>query len=323
MEIILSMGFGQNLFVAGVNDITYPYMTSSDGVNWTKRRLKFRDETFTTSFGPTGVAYGNGMFMGMAGGEVDTSTDGVNWYSVAQLFDSAPFPTTASTVAYTGSLFVAGSEDGLVCTSTDGKAWSIKARTGSALDNMQLAYGNGIIVAAGSRHILTSKDGGITFRLVNNPTHGTYTAFFTSVAYGDGVFVAVDVNGVIYSSTDGVTWIWRGNYANGDAFNGVAFGLHTFAAIGEVPTAAVDGNTAWLYTSTMPSWHQAQLTDFNEVYPSTKIAVDTNLRYAYYVSRRTGLTVLWWGGTSWRTGPLPSTGTGDPVVDSTTHLSGM
>jgi hypothetical protein len=84
---------------------TYNVYTSTNATSWTATSLSFRS-----------LAYGNGVYVGTTGSNVQTSTDFSTW-------------TTALTVGsqYVGfgdGKFVASNTTGSIRTSTDGTTWT-------------------------------------------------------------------------------------------------------------------------------------------------------------------------------------------------------
>jgi hypothetical protein len=95
---------------------SHQVMTTRDGDHWTIRE----DEA-----GPGQMVYGNGVFVGVGNGQFWTSNDGEKWSSQGS---SDPF---CLDVAYGGGHFISAgqvcnSETGVVLTSEDGQAWTLR-----------------------------------------------------------------------------------------------------------------------------------------------------------------------------------------------------
>jgi hypothetical protein len=245
---VRSLTYGNNLFVAGISDIDHPFMVSSDGVSWGLRAIADPNGSATTSAASYGVAYGGNRYVGVGTypHSVAHSANALNWFTANGSNAVPGFPGNANGLTFGNGYFFACHSGGKISRSTNGLSWTVPAASGDPNEVMWgIAYGNGMVVAVGNKRIFTSTDGGNSFSAAANPTRGSYTAYFNGVTFGNGTFVAVDNNGVIYSSTDGFNWIWRGNYANGDAFRGVGFGGDTFVAVGD----AVAPQSAYIYSS--------------------------------------------------------------------------
>lgn len=149
------------------------------------------------------LTYGNGSFVAVGKGLIQTSTDyGNTWASFA-------VSNTLASVTYSSAIgkFVALPgffRDG-VYTSTDGSAWTLSQTLPdipSALTST--TYGNGKFVAVmnGSSNVFYSIDG------VNWSVGTSSSEPWSSVTYGNGKFVAVsnDGNSPVMYSGDGLSW---------------------------------------------------------------------------------------------------------------------
>lgn len=93
---------------------------SSGFLTWTERRTPF-----TNRFG-VGLACGNGVFVADLQEIIATSTDGLNWTSVA-----LPANTVSDTVTFQNGRFIVTAQQGELFTSTDGAHWTTVMPTSS------------------------------------------------------------------------------------------------------------------------------------------------------------------------------------------------
>lgn len=150
------------------------------------------------------LAFGAGRFVSLATDQINYSTDGVTWQTVAP---PAGYPTTFRALTYGADKFVGVSMlyngDSYSATSVDGLSWSIKTMpAGSWLD---VAYGNGRFVAVDAAtytpQTAVSTDGATWSTQAS-------TERLRSVAFGNGRFVAStwSATNQVRVSADGVTW---------------------------------------------------------------------------------------------------------------------
>ena len=140
-----SVAFADDTFVVvnsaagGVNRV----MTSNDGVTWTPRNAGIQVNEWT------GVAYGAGVFVAVAGTGTDrvmTSPDGVTWTP-----RSAASANYWTAVTYGGGQFVAVAFGGAVMTSPDGITWTSQSSGNTALWRS---------VAAGPQYVAVGQSSG-------------------------------------------------------------------------------------------------------------------------------------------------------------------
>jgi hypothetical protein len=152
------------------------------------------------------LTYGNGSFVAVGQGLIQTSLDyGNTWSSFA-------VSNTLSSVTYSPNLgkFVALPgffEDGLY-TSTDSSNWTLSQTLPSVQSApTSLTYGNGQFVAPlyGDSNVFYSRDG-INWNLAQSPL----ATQWSSITYGNGTFLAVSNSTsnfeTMYSNDDGITW---------------------------------------------------------------------------------------------------------------------
>ncbi len=133
-----------------------------------------------------------------------------------------------------------GARSGVVLTSSDGFAWTIREPGDMRRSLSGVAYGNGTYVAAGRWGVILRSSDEINWT-VDNPGAGNH---LNAIAYGDGRFVTVGENGAVLSSGDGVDWA-RHNSGARSTFYGVTYGNNEFIAVGArgVVMASPDGET--------------------------------------------------------------------------------
>jgi hypothetical protein len=206
-----AFGGGQFVGVGSYGTI----VTSTDGVSWV-------DRNSGTHQSLTDIAFGNGLFLALASGDINagvagailTSADGVNWIQRP----SGGAPDYFQAIAYGDGQFVALSYPGTILSSHDGTNW-VRQVTGDSLS--AIAYGSGKFVILGystNGLVVITFDGVSWVELPPGPELPV-----NAIVYGDGQFVGVGASGNLVTSADGATWIDRGTrvsftdigYANG------------------------------------------------------------------------------------------------------------
>jgi hypothetical protein len=154
------------------------------------------------------------------GSDLYRSTDnGASWTLAV-----SPVSDTLFGIAWGNGVFVAGTPNGKLITSSDGLTWTIRVSS-SSKGFSGVAYGDGVFVAVGGNTLARSTDNGQTWTVTSAPGG----AQWNQIGFGNGTFVATSsslsqIGGVIYcSSDDGQTWTTPdpGGVYN---FNGVAYG---------------------------------------------------------------------------------------------------
>jgi hypothetical protein len=228
---LTAVAYANNLFVA----LDYrTILTSTDGITWTPQ-LTNNSEGYLT-----GVAYGQGRFVVVSGGNlISSSADGIVWTEgpVASL----------NGVAYGNGRFVAVGSDSTFI-STNGTDWE----QGGAIDASGLTYANGMFVSVGAQGaIATSPDGELWTEILSPLTvddlHRVIYAggLFVAVGGEQSVFelgperartdsgVSVSPYATLLTSPDGVSWTRRSDNPWGDSgLNAVAYGNGCFVALG-------------------------------------------------------------------------------------------
>jgi hypothetical protein len=185
------------------------------------------------------VAYGNGMFVAVAGSgtnRIMTSPDGINWTARP----SADENNGWRSVVYGGGQFVAVAWTGSakrVMTSPDGITWTARPSADENNGWRSVVYGGGQFVAVAwtgsAKRVMTSPDG-INWTAQTDNLFGTWE----SVTYGNpqgtgGLYVAVGSSGSgsrVMTSPDGITWTGRTASAQ-LSWGSVAYGNGLFVAV--------------------------------------------------------------------------------------------
>ena len=183
----LAVTYGDDKFVAVGNTSTAAY--SSDGITWSASSIA------NTSW--TGVAYGNGTFVAVAGaGQSGAySYDGINWNYTNLTISSA----NLKTITYGNGYFVVTSYvNASISYSRDGINWSSVSRSSNANIHTGIAYGNGIY------NILNYAESSFSYDALNW-TNSNNVQFndWLSLSYGNNRFVGASSYDGHVSSIDG------------------------------------------------------------------------------------------------------------------------
>jgi hypothetical protein len=187
------------------------------------------------------IAFGNGLFVGVAGAMIVTSPDGTNWIS-RPLSDGARLRG----IDFANGLFVAVGN--VLMTSSDGTNWAIQTISRTNTLN-EVAFGAGTFVVVGTGGtILTSSDG---LAWTDRSTAVSPSLYLTGITFGNGLFVGCANTSPSFSvitSRDGISW----SAAPGKAWypQCVAYGNGTFVVGGSVSaTSRTGGGWTELNTS--------------------------------------------------------------------------
>jgi hypothetical protein len=221
----------------------------SKGTSWTVATAP----GFGTITNFSGVTYGNGMFVAIAGNgglnKFITSTDGIQWKSI-----TVPAGQWKA-MTYGNGLFVAVSSvnsipgNNMIITSPDGVNWTVRTSPLSQL--YSVGYGNGMFVATanGTANYITSSDG-ITWTLRSLPVTSTH-----AVGFGNGKFVLPN-GSIVQTSTDGITFATSSS-ASTRSWKAVTYGNGLYVAVASDGTisnsvmTSPDGTTWTSRTSTL------------------------------------------------------------------------
>ena len=169
---------------------------------------KVSESTTLNSVNWSGLAHGNGKFVAVGKGLIQTSSDYGNTWSSFQVSN------TLSSVTYsheTGTfLALPGFFDDGIYTSNNGLTWTLNQTLPTSVPSAQtsLTYGNGKFVAVlnGDSNVFYSRDG-INW---NVTTDGTYASNWSSVTFENNRFVVVSSSVSSFDSMysmDGISWI--------------------------------------------------------------------------------------------------------------------
>jgi hypothetical protein len=242
-----SVTYGNGVFVAVATN-SNAAATSPDGINWTARTLPSSASWSSVTYGN---AYGNGIFVAVAGGpstKAATSPDGIIW-------TARTLPSSASwrSVSYGNGVFVAiaGGATTVAASSTDGMNWTARTLPSSA-NWYSVTYGNGVFVAVTNSNAAATSPDGMNWTARTFPV----SASWYSVTYGNGVFVAVAFSSVAAAtSPDGIIWTLRTSLPFNAGWQSVTYGNGVFVAIDWSSTAAATSPDGITWTSrTLPSY---------------------------------------------------------------------
>ena len=238
---LTSIDFVNQTWIRGAYNYgtSFTYSTSKDLINW--NTLFFGT---SIKWGPTAIAYGNGIYVIVGSSFTSASQTTQNFFStdLISFTSSANLPAQAywTSVAYGNSNFVAVSygkngfsnTSNVAATSTNGITWT--SRTIPAGNYRKVIYANGLFVAS------TSADGSAS-SLYSTSTDGiTWTArtlpssiYQTGVQYGNGLYLIANfgnTSSYVYYSTDAVTWTLGSRSLSGRYIGAnVAYGNGVFA----------------------------------------------------------------------------------------------
>lgn len=173
------VAYGNGLWVAAGGNGWWGH--SKDLVYWVQN-----PEHPTNNSAYRDLAFGDGMFIAVGGGNRMMSRDGLKW--------TQRTAGSSQAIVFGGGKFVAVGSDGCAVTS-DGITWRERACTGPVRD---VTYGNGRFVATDREQLLVSEDT-VTWTKVA-------TQVMTRVGFAQGVFVGGTPGGIIKTSVDGKTW---------------------------------------------------------------------------------------------------------------------
>lgn len=212
---------------------------SSDGKSWNGVLSGYWKLNAVTWSGTQFVAVGHG-------GTLFTSPDGTNWTK-----RDAGTSANLNTVAWNGSNFVVGSDNGYV-TSRDGVTWS-RQRTGTFHPFKHIFSYNKIFYAMtnglnGETKALVSSDG-VTWTANPLSVKPFSTGAFAGGTHGRS-FVLVGSNGAVATSSDWVTWAARSPVTT-NPLNAVMWTGQKFIAVGDYGTVIDStGGASWIYRRT-------------------------------------------------------------------------
>ncbi len=229
--------------------------TSVDGTSWANQ-TSGQFQYFNA------VAFGGGRFVAVAG-RSGYSSDG-SFY----LEGNDP-PSLLSCITYTGSVFLAAGDRGLIATSSDGTSWTTVQETeGSAANLSLVANGGGRLVALGSRFnnngfretvtIFNKLDGNGWSDEVPLTVDGiTAEPLFTELVYLNNQFFLLGSNGAILTSSNGESFVTRNAVEgfSGPTFSSVAYnnGRYLAGGAGSTLFESTDEGITWTTVEDLPS----------------------------------------------------------------------
>jgi hypothetical protein len=163
------------------------------------------------------AAFGNGIFVGVGGTDVSTSTDGLHWSPIY------PGGEYHGSIAFGNGTFVSGWGGGL-STSVDGASWDHHPGFPSDVELIRIRYLDHLFVAIGRLYLVGGATEGVLYTSANGLewTQRLHLASsedwtwlgFAAITHGSGRFVAVGTRsgplnsgeGFTYTSADGITW---------------------------------------------------------------------------------------------------------------------
>ena len=229
-----SVQFVNGKFLVGSNDQRLNgFLYSSDGLTW--------KSTASPAKTCVNFAYGNGLWVGMSGTTLLTSSDGETWIeSSATGLNSG----SKNGLAFGNNTFVTGASNGEIYYSSDGLNWT-NITVGSE-DWQSVTYANNKFVAVGRKGATAYSSNGSVWTVVDPISDNSWY----SVTYGDGKFVAVSGNGTnrVMWSTDGISWT-AASATEANSWNSVTYGGDKFVAVSNNGTDRV----MWSTTGADPS----------------------------------------------------------------------
>lgn len=152
-----------------------------------------------------------------------TSIDGLTWtahQTNGQLLD-------LKDIVWTGSQYIATSDNGWFYTSPDAITWTLQQVQTSLIDINALAWSGSVAVAVGEDGNIWSTTDGITW----TQHVGVSTDSLGDVEWLNNQFVAVGANGTVLFSTDGTNWTTE-TTGTADFLATVAWSGNTYVALG-------------------------------------------------------------------------------------------
>ncbi|MBM3684802.1 MAG: hypothetical protein FJW83_09745 [Actinobacteria bacterium] len=193
-------------------------------------------DTTTLTVGGSGLAYGDGVFVGVncvsgAGNEFLVSSDGSTWINLGTASDIC-----MTSITYGDGKFVALSQyDRHIHVSDDGGLnWDqIDPTVANFAEWTGITYGAGRFVAVSffpGRKVLTSTDA-VTWTAIDADAASSTIdqTQWRDIAYGNGIFVGISHYSRSLTSPDGLTWTLTSSLPVGAA--DIAFGNGTFVAV--------------------------------------------------------------------------------------------
>lgn len=170
-----------------------------------------------------GVTYNGVKSISIPNANGETVQYHANSVDTSAQFKKVKLPSveTYGAVGYGGGKYVAIASGGLAAYSEDGVNWTQAQTLSTVKLANDIAYGNGMYVAAHIGSMLYSTDG-VTWTECTMPMQ---SSGWTAVCYGSGVFVALSIDWYMAYSTDGINWTQVGSqYSYGGGWCALAYG---------------------------------------------------------------------------------------------------
>ena len=187
VQKILTVAFGNDMFVAGGGEGPGKIMYSRDGKSWTL--AGYNEADIWTIF------FADGKFIaGGTNGRMAYSTDGVTWTGIA----NTGFSNSDFIYAITNNgegLWAAGGTAGAVAYSEDGINWTgvrVPSLVSDNKDVRRMVYGNGIFLTGGYGGIMMLSSDGVTWEAAKS---GFGTGFILALTFGNGRFIVAGESG--------------------------------------------------------------------------------------------------------------------------------
>lgn len=190
-KAITGLVFANGVYTAAFNDGMVG--TSTDAITWST-------QTSAVAAAAGGLIYDGSNYYMSGDGYLQTSTNGTAWSVFSNLsLDSAD---QIQNLNFASGLFLAGTSQGKVLTSTDGLTW-VTNSTATTSSIGAVNYAAGIYLVSSSYNLWTSTNL-VTYSpaVVNTLT----TQTFQTLGYANGLHLAGGTNALIRTSTDGVMW---------------------------------------------------------------------------------------------------------------------
>lgn len=171
---------------------------SSDGLNWTERRIEPDGHYEAIAYGQRTYVIVGGSAIAGSTGKILASVDGQRWTLVHE--------STAllRQVRFTEAGFVAIGNLGLIVLSKDGQSWT-ESRDVARGDLSDAAFGQGRFVAVGKAVLVSSDGGNVWTPLTCEALAGCSSPLaLKRVVFGNGAFVTTGSH--FLRSGDGLTW---------------------------------------------------------------------------------------------------------------------
>lgn len=234
--------------------------SSGDGLSWTYQEGAGTDDLYATAFGNgvyltaggtsasqavlrrassvgsawtqvfqglthpgTGLAFGNGVFVGTFGPAVRVTANGDSLAAPA-----LPLTAVLRSVAFLNGQFVAVGEGGTILTAAGAATNWTQRTSGTTARLNSVAYGNGHYLAVGDGGVVVDSTDGVswTVRSANTPAN------LLGIAFGDVYFAAVGQDGAIRVTDIGNGW-FGGTSETTVTLRDVTFGAGRFVAVGD------------------------------------------------------------------------------------------